>query len=94
VLLAVIQEAHGHGVSTRKVGDLVAALGGGHVAKSEVSRICAELDQELAAFRERPLGEAACPYVWFDAAYEQVRQNGRVVSQAVVVAIGVRATGG
>ena len=92
-LLAVIQEAYVHGVSTRKVDDLVAALGGCHVSKSEVSRICAELDQELAAFRERPLDDAAYPYVWFDATYEKVRQNGRVVSQAAVVAIGVRSTG-
>src|ERR671928_553454 len=66
-LLAVIQEAYVHGVSTRKVDDLVAAMGGCHVSKSEVSRICSELDQELAAFRERPLDGAAYPYLWFDA---------------------------
>jgi transposase-like protein len=58
-----------------------------------VSRICQELDQELALFRDRPLDDAAYPYVWFDATYEKVRQGGRIVSQAVVVAIGVRETG-
>src|ERR671928_1038673 len=92
-LLAVIQEAYVHGLSTRKVDDLVAALGGCHVSKSEVSRICSELDEELAAFRERRLDDAAYAYVWFDATYEKARENGRVVSQAAVVAIGVRATG-
>jgi transposase-like protein len=92
-LWAVIQEAWVHGVSTRKVDALVAAMGGCHVSKSEVSRICQELDQELALFRDRPLDDAAYPYVWFDATYEKVRQGGRIVSQAVVVAIGVRETG-
>jgi transposase-like protein len=92
-LWAVIQEAWVHGVSTRKVDDLVAAMGGCHVSKSEVSRICQELDQELALFRDRPLDDAAYPYVWFDATCEKVRQGGRIVSQAVVVAMGVRETG-
>src|SRR5487761_1732322 len=92
-LWAVIQEAYVHGVSTRKVDDLVAAMGGCHVSKSEVSRICQELDAELALFRERPLDAAASPYVWFDATYEKVREGGRIVSQAVVVAIGVRESG-
>src|SRR5487761_1384264 len=92
-LWAVIQEAYVHGVSTRKVDDLVAAMGGCHVSKSEVSRICQELDAELALFRERPLDDAAYPYVWFDATYEKVREGGRIVSQAVVVAIGVRESG-
>jgi len=93
-LLAVVQEAYVHGVSTRKVDDLVAALGGCSISKSEVSRICAELDKELTAFRERTLdGEGAYPYVWFDATYQKVREGGRIVSQAVVVAVGVRDTG-
>ena len=92
-LWAVIQEAYVHGVSTRKVDDLVQAMGGCHVSKSEVSRICQELDVELALFRDRPLDDAVYPYVWFDATYEKVRQGGRIVSQAVVVAIGVRETG-
>jgi transposase-like protein len=89
----MIQEAWVHGGSTRKVDNLVAAMGGCHVSKSEVSRICGELDQELALLRDRPLDDAAYPYVWFDATYEKVRQGGRIVSQAVVVAMGVRETG-
>ena len=92
-LLAVVQEAYVHGVSTRKVDDLVAALGGCSISKSEVSRICAQLDKELEAFRERPLDDGAYPYVWFDATYQKVRERGRIVSQAVVHAIGVRETG-
>jgi transposase-like protein len=92
-LWVVIQEAWVHGVSTRKVDDLVQAMGGCHVSKSEVSRICQELDAELALFRDRPLDDAQYPYVWFDATYEKVRQGGRIVSQAVVVAMGVRETG-
>jgi putative transposase len=92
-LWVVIQEAWVHGVSTRKVDDLVAAMGGCHVSKSEVSRICSELDLELALFRERPLDDAQYPYVWFDATYEKVRQGGRIVSQAVVVAMAIRESG-
>jgi len=92
-LWAVIQEAWVHGVSTRKVDALVAAMGGCHVSKSEVSRICQELDQELALFRDRPLDDAAYPYVWFDATYEKVREGGRIVSLATVIAMGVRASG-
>jgi putative transposase len=92
-LLAVVQEAYVHGVSTRKVDDLVAALGGCSISKSEVSRICAELDEELTAFRERPLDDGAYAYIWFDATYQKVREGGRIVSQAVVHAVGVRDTG-
>jgi transposase-like protein len=93
-LLAVIQEAYVHGVSTRKVDDLVAALGGCSISKSEVSRICALLDEELSAFRERSLAEEGeFPYVWFDATYEKVREGGRIVSLATVIAMGVRASG-
>jgi transposase-like protein len=88
-LWVVIQEAWVHGVSTRKVDDLVAAMGGCHVSKSEVSRICSE----LALFRDRPLDDAQYPYVWFDATYEKVRQGGRIVSQAVVVAMAIRESG-
>jgi putative transposase len=91
-LLAVIQEAYVRGISTRKVDDLMAALGGCSISRSEVSRICAQLDAELAEFRERPLDEPY-PYVWFDATYEKVREGGRIVSQAAVVAVGVRDTG-
>lgn len=92
-LLAVIQEAYVLGVSTRKVDDLVAALGGCSISRSEVSRLCSELDKELAAFRQRALDDARFPYVWFDATYHKVRDNGRIVSQATVIAIGVRETG-
>ena len=92
-LLAVIQEAYVLGVSTRKVDALMEALGGCHVSKSQVSRICAELDEELGAFRDRPLDDAAYPYVWFDATHHKVRQAGRIVSQATVIAVGVRETG-
>jgi putative transposase len=93
-LFAVVMEAWVHGVSTRKVDDLVAALGvGTGISKSEVSRICAELDRDLDAFRNRPLDHVAFPYVFADATYVKGRVNGRVVSRAVVVATGVTATG-
>ena len=71
-LWAVIQEAHAHGASTRNADDLVAAMGGCQVSKSEVSRVCQELDRELAEFRERPLDDARYPYIWFDATYGKV----------------------
>jgi transposase-like protein len=87
-LLAVVQEAYVHGVSTRKVDDLMKALGLDGVSKSEVSRICAELDAEVDAFRTRPL-DGDYPYLWIDATYHKVRQDGRVQSMATVVAIGV-----
>jgi transposase-like protein len=91
-LLAVIQEAYVLGVSTRKVDDLVQALGLSGVDKSKVSRICKELDELVQDFRQRPLTEAY-PYVWFDALYLKVRQHRRMVSLAVVVAIGVNREG-
>jgi transposase-like protein len=91
-LLAVVQEAYVHGVSTRKVDDLIRALGVDGVSKSEVSRICGELDTAVAAFRTRPLtGEHR--YLWVDATYHKVRVDGRVISQATVVAIGVTTNG-
>jgi transposase-like protein len=93
-LFAVVMEAYLHGVSTRKVDDLVKALGADTgISKSEVSRICADLDTEVGAFRDRSLAEAAFPYVYLDATYCKARVNRRVVSQAVVVATGVRADG-
>jgi transposase-like protein len=92
-LWAVIQEAYVHWVSTSKVDDLVAAMGGCQVSKTEVSRICQELDRELAEFRERPLDAARYPYIWFGATYEQVRMGARIVGQAVVIAVGVRESG-
>jgi transposase-like protein len=91
-LLTVVQEAYVHGVSTRKVDDLVKALGLDGISKSEVSRICADLDPVVDAFRTRPL-TGPHPYVWLDATYHKVRIDGRVVSQATVVAIGVTLDG-
>ena len=92
-LHAVIMQAYVEGVSTRRVDDLVVAMGGTGVSKSEVSRICAQLDAEVAAWRTRPLDEQPFPYVFADATYCKARVNGRVVSQAVVIATGVRADG-
>jgi transposase-like protein len=92
-LLAVIQEAYVKGVSTRKVDDLVQALGLSGVDKSKVSRITKNLDELVQDFRHRPL-EDEYPYVWLDALYLKVRQNHRVVSLAVVVAVGVTHEGG
>jgi putative transposase len=93
-LFAVVMEAYLHGVSTRKVDDLVKALGADTgISKSEVSRICADLDAEVGAFRDRSLAEQAFPYVFLDATYCKARVDRRVVSQAVVVATGVRADG-
>lgn len=91
-LLNVIQEAYVHGVSTRKVSDLVRALGVEGVSRSEVSRICASLDEQVEAFRNRPL-EKRYPYLWLDATHLKVREAGRVVSNAVVVAYGLNEDG-
>ena len=94
-LLAVVMEAYVHGTSTRKVDDLVKALGvDAGVSKSEVSRICAELDAEVAHFRSRSLAHTAFPYLFLDATYLKARVDGRVVSRAVVIATGVTADGG
>ena len=93
-LYAVVMEAYVHGVSTRKVDDLVAALGvDAGISKSEVSRICADLDADVALFQGRELDEQAFPYVFVDATYCKARVAGRVVSQAVVIATGVSADG-
>jgi len=93
-LFAVVMEAYLHGVSTRKVDDLVKALGADTgISKSEVSRICADLDAEVAAFRDRSLKDTTYPYVFLDATYCKARVNHRVVSQAIVVAVGVSADG-
>jgi putative transposase len=91
-LVAVVAEAYVQGVSTRKVEALVQALGIAGLSKSEVSRLAASLDEQVAAFRTRRL-DAAYPYLWLDARYEHVREDGRVVSMAVIVAYGVRADG-
>ena len=87
-LLAVVQEAYLKGVSTRKVDDLLKAMGLTGIDKSKVSRICKELDQAVEEFRQRKLQESY-PYVWLDALYLKVRQNHRVVSLALVIAVGV-----
>jgi putative transposase len=92
-LHAVICQAYVEGVSTRRVDDLVVAMGGSGISKSEVSRICAQLDEDVAAWRTRPLDEIAFPYVFLDATYCKARINKRVVSQAVVIATGVSADG-
>src|SRR5215210_2751055 len=86
-LVAVIQEAYVHGVSTRAVDDLVQAMGASGVSKSQVSRLCAELDERVGAFLSRPI-EGEWPYLWLDATYVRVRQAGRVVSIAATVAVG------
>src|SRR5215218_3862694 len=91
-LVAVVAEAYVQGVSTRKVEALVQALGISGISRSEVSRMAASLDEQVAAFRTRRL-DAAYPYLWLDARYEHVREDGRVVSMAVIVAYGVRADG-
>jgi putative transposase len=81
-------------VSTRKVDDLVAALGvESGISKSEVSRICAQLDDDVAAWSERSLADHATHYVFLDATYCKARVNGRVVSRAVVIATGVTGNG-
>jgi putative transposase len=91
-LTAVIQEAYIHGVSTRAVDDLVKALGMSGVSKSQVSRLCVEIEERVTAFLDRPL-EGDWPYLWIDATYLKVRQNGRIVSVAVIVAVGVNTDG-
>lgn len=91
-LTAVVQEAYVAGVSTRRVDALVQALGMTGISKSQVSRLCEGLDAEVARFRTRPL-VGAYPYLWLDATYLKVRQEGRVVSLAVVIAFAVNDTG-
>lgn len=93
-LYAVVMEAYVHGVSTRSVDDLVGALGvESGISKSEVSRICAGLDTEIARFRERTLTHTSFPYVFLDATFCKVRIGAHVVSQALVVATGVSIDG-
>jgi putative transposase len=91
-LVAVVQEAYVHGVSTRRVDALIQALGIAGISKSEVSRLCDALDAEVERFRTRPL-VGTYPYVWLDATYLKVRQDHRIVAMAVVIAIGVNAEG-
>ena len=91
-LTAVIQEAYIQGVSTRSVDELVKALGMTGISKSQVSRLCAEIDERVTAFLERPI-EGDWPYLWIDATYVKVRQQGRIVSLAVIVAVAVNGDG-
>ena len=91
-LTAVIQEAYIQGVSTRSVDDLVKAMGMSGISKSQVSRLCEEIDVKVKAFLERPI-EGDWPYLWIDATYLKVRRGGRIVSVAVIIAVGVNADG-
>ena len=91
-LTAVIQEAYVQGVSTRSVDDLVKAMGMTGISKSQVSRLCGEIDDKIAAFLNRPL-EGDWPYLWLDATYVKTCANGRIVSVAVIVAVAVNGDG-
>src|SRR5215217_4640492 len=91
-LTAVIQEAYIHGVSTRAVDDLVKAMGGSGISKSEVSRLVEEIDGRVNAFLSRPL-EGEWPYLWIDATYVKAREGGRIVSTATIIAVGVNTDG-
>jgi putative transposase len=91
-LAAVVQEAYVHGISTRSVDDLVKAMGMTGISKSQVSRLCEEIDERVKAFLSRPL-EGDWPYLWIDATYLKVRQSGRIVSVAVIIAVGVNSDG-
>jgi len=91
-LMAVIQEAYIHGVSTRAVDDLVRAMGLTGTSKSQVSRLCEEIDERVHAFLNRPL-EGDWPFLWLDATYVKLREGGRIVSMAVIVAVAVNTDG-
>ncbi|MER8830945.1 IS256 family transposase [Mesorhizobium sp. M0938] len=91
-LTAVIQEAYIQGISTRSVDDLVKAMGMSGVSKSQVSRLCEEIDGKVKAFLDRPI-EGDWPYLWIDATYLKVRRGGRIVSVAVIIAVGVNSDG-
>ena len=88
----MIQETYIQGISTRSVDDLVKAMGMSGISKSQVSRLCEEIDQRVKAFLDRRI-ERDWPYLWIDATYVKVRQAGRIVSVAVIVAVGVNADG-
>lgn len=91
-LTAVIQEAYVQGISTRSVDDLVQALGMTGISKSQVSRLCGEIDEKVKAFLDRPL-EGDWPYIWLDATYLKVRHDGHIVSVAAIIAVGVNSAG-
>jgi transposase-like protein len=91
-LTAVIQEAYIQGISTRSVDDLVKAMGMSGISKSQVSRLCEEIDVKVKAFLDRPI-EGEWPYIWIDATCLKVRRRGRVVSVAAIIAVGVNTDG-
>ena len=91
-LTAVIQEAYVQGISTRSVDELVKTLGMSGISKSQVSRLCQEIDERVGAFLERPI-EGEWPYLWIDATYVKARQAGRIVSLAVIIAVAVNTDG-
>src|ERR671926_698708 len=91
-LTAVIQEAYVHGISSRSVDELVKAMGMSGISKSQVSRLIAEIDERVNAFLARPI-EGEWPYLWIDATYIKVREAGRIVSLAVIIAVGVNSDG-
>jgi putative transposase len=91
-LAAVVQEAYVQGVSTRSVDELVKAMGMTGISKSQVSRLCGEIDDKIAAFLNRPL-EGDWPYLWLDATYVKMREAGRIVSVALIIAVGVNGDG-
>jgi putative transposase len=91
-LIAVIQEAYVHGVSTRSVDDLVKAMGMTGISKSQVSRLCEDIDERVKAFLGRPI-EGQWPYLWIDATYVKVREGGRIISVAVIIAVGANTDG-
>ena len=91
-LIAVIQEAYIQGISTRSVDDLVKAMGMGGISKSEVSRLVREIDERVNAFLNRPI-EGEWRYVWIDATYVRVRQGGRIINVAVIIATGANTEG-
>jgi transposase-like protein len=91
-LIAVIQEAYVQGISTRSVDELVKAMGMTGISKSQVSRLCLEIDERVQAFLERPI-EGDWPYLWLDATYIKVRRAGRIVSVAAIIAVAVNSEG-
>src|SRR5882724_3906871 len=91
-LTAVIQEAYIQGISTRSVDELVKAMGMSGISKSQVSRLCEEIDEKIATFLNRPL-EGEWPYLWLDATYVKVRASGRIVSVAAIVAVALNTDG-
>ena len=91
-LTAVVQEAYVQGISTRSVDDLVRAMGMEGISKSQVSRLCGEIDERVQTFLSRPI-EGEWPYVWLDATYVKARRDHHIVSVAVIVAVGVNTDG-